>query len=422
MACASYSSSGDFLGGIVDYIDCQAQAIGSQGYLSLAAPGSTFSIILTALLTLFVALFGYRLLLGETPGVRDGVTAAIKVGIVLTLATSWGAYRTLLYDVALRGPAEIAANVGEPAGLPGASGGLVTRLDYLDRSMVALIAYGVSGGIRAQAAPPPYLTPGPATGVPPPAAPGTANGAAVDSSFDSFALGGSRLVFLTATAGALGSVRLLAGLLLALGPIFIAFLLFDGTRGLFEGWLRVLAGTVLGAIGATIVLGVELALLEPRIAYLLELRVAGLSIAGAPSELFATTLVFAIVLAAVLAGAARVAIGFRFPESWGRPRVRGEASPRLGETTRIDRLREGAAAAALPAHARAAAVVDAVAASQRREGRAGEAGGAAPRRAEPHRRAREADLAPAIVPIGRSFRRRTHNRVSASADRRDRAT
>ena len=33
-------------------------------------------------------------------------------------------------------------------------------------------------------------------------------------------------------------VRLIAGLLLALGPFFVAFLLFDGTRGLFEGWVR----------------------------------------------------------------------------------------------------------------------------------------------------------------------------------------
>ena len=70
-------------------------------------------------------------------------------------------------------------------------------------------------------------------------------------------------------------MRLVAGLLLALGPFFIAFLLFDGTRGLFEGWLRVLGGAALGALGTAIVLGVELALLEPWLADLLACRLAG---------------------------------------------------------------------------------------------------------------------------------------------------
>ena len=73
--------------------------------------------------------------------------------------------------------------------------------------------------------------------------------------------------------------------LLALGPFFIAFLLFDGTRGLFEGWLRVLAGTFLGAVGSAVVLGVELALLEPWLGQLLALRAVGQSIPGVPVEL-----------------------------------------------------------------------------------------------------------------------------------------
>ena len=68
---------------------------------------------------------------------RDGVLALVKIGIVLALATSWAAYRTLVYDVALKGPAELAAQIGQPAGLPGAGGGLVHRLGYTDRAFVA---------------------------------------------------------------------------------------------------------------------------------------------------------------------------------------------------------------------------------------------------------------------------------------------
>src|SRR6185503_9979205 len=118
-----------FVSGVLDYVDCQAQAIGAGGFQALAAPGSTLSLVLSGLLTLFVALFGYRMLLGDTPGLRDGVFSVVKIGIVLALAFSWPAYRTLIYDVALKGPAELAGEVGRPAGLPGSGGGLVARLD-----------------------------------------------------------------------------------------------------------------------------------------------------------------------------------------------------------------------------------------------------------------------------------------------------
>lgn len=100
-------------------MDCQARTIGEQGYLALSVPGSTGSLFLTSVLTLFVALIGYRMLFGEVPGVRGGVLALVKIGLVLALASNWQAYRTLLYDVTLYAPAELASAVGAPAGCPG---------------------------------------------------------------------------------------------------------------------------------------------------------------------------------------------------------------------------------------------------------------------------------------------------------------
>ena len=214
MACQSLPAT-SFIGGVIDFVDCQAQAIGSGGYQALAAPGSTLSLLLTGLLTLFVALFGYRMLLGHTPGMRDGVLALVKVGIVLALALSWPTYRTLVYDIALKGPAELAGEIGSPATLPGANGGLVARLDNADRFLVALAILGPGEIPVAQQASQPQAAPPPMAG------------------FDALALGGSRMMFLSAAIAALASVRLIAGLMLALGPFFIAFLLFDGTRGLF---------------------------------------------------------------------------------------------------------------------------------------------------------------------------------------------
>jgi type IV secretion system protein VirB6 len=421
MTCPAFAPDGGFVATVLNYVDCQAQAIGGGGYQALATPGSTLSLVLTGLLTLFVALFGYRLLFGHTPGVRDGVMALVKIGVVLALATSWTAYRTLVYDVALRGPAELAGDIGRPAGLPGAGGGLTWRLDNADRLLLALTALGEGQALANAAAPaarPPYLNPGPATGVPAPAAQ-TGEGTQAPASA-SWAFGGARILFLAGAAGALAALRLIAGVLLALGPFFFAFLLFDGTRGLFEGWVRVLAGTALGALGTAVALGVELAFIEPRLAYLISLRTAGYAIPGAAIELLVVTLIFALALVAMLAAAARVAYGFRFPSAWRLAPAAPAAGPR-SEETRFAFSRELAPAGI--DRSRAAMVADAVATSQRREaGPIVAAPGGTPAasdRSAPRPAAGRDEPAPPPLPLGQSFRR-TRNRASASASRRDR--
>jgi type IV secretion system protein VirB6 len=420
MTCTAFSPDAGFVGGVLNYVDCQAQAIGGGGYQALATPGSTLSLVLTGLLTLFVALFGYRLLFGHTPAVRDGVMALVKIGVVLALATSWTAYRTLVYDVALKGPAELAGDIGRPAGLPGAGGGLAWRLDNADRLLLALTALGEGEALptAARPAPPPYLTPGPATGVTPPTA--QAGEEPRTPGFAGTAFASARILFLAGAAGALAALRLIAGVLLALGPFFFAFLLFDGTRGLFEGWLRVLAGTALGALGTSVALGVELAFLEPRLAYLISLRTAGYAIPGAAVELMVVALIFALALVAMLVASARVAYGFRFPSSWRLAPAQSVAGPRT-EETRFAFSRELSPAGA--DRSRATMVADAVAASQRREaGRVVAAAAGAPTasdRSAPRPAAGRDEPPPPPLPLGQSFRR-TRNRASASASRRDR--
>jgi type IV secretion system protein VirB6 len=361
------------------------------------------------------------LLFGHTPGVRDGVLALVKIGVVLALAMSWTAYRTLVYDVALKGPAELAGDIGRPAGLPGAGGGLAWRLDNADRLIQALTTLGEGEALPNAAQPPraPYLNPGPATGVQAPAAESGETARAPVSA--GWAFGGARMLFLAGAAGALAALRVIAGVLLALGPFFFAFLLFDGTRGLFEGWLRVLAGTALGALGTSVALGVELAFLEPRLSYLISLRTAGYAIPGAAVELMVVTLIFALVLVAMLIAAARVAYGFRFPSAWRFAPAQPVAGPR-SEEARFAFSRELSPAGV--DRSRATMVADAVAASQRRETgpiivAAGAAGAAtASDRSAPRPAAGRDEPPPPPLPLGQSFRR-TRNRASASASRRD---
>jgi len=410
-ACPATPQGAVFVRRMLDFIDCQAQAIGAGGYQALAAPGSTLSLILTGFLTLFVAFFGYRLLFGHSPSVRDGVLALVKIGIVLALATSWTAYRTLIYDVALKGPAELAADIGEPARLPGAGGGLADRLAISDRmfELLAIEGPGIIPGATA-----------PAQGAATAQIPGQPRVAPeMFPGFNTFALGSARVAFLTGALGALALVRLIAGLMLALGPFFIAFLLFESTRGLFEGWIRVLAGAAMGAVGTAILLGVELSLLEPWLAELLTRRYAGLPIPGAPAELFVATLLFALVLLGILFASAKVAFGFALPPAWRFFPAQILEGMR-GERVRIAGSgREGSEAPA-ESRSRAAAVADAVAARQRRETAAPPTAAAdAPGgRVRPLGEPRETFVQSA-APLGQSFRRRTTSRVSASAGRRD---
>lgn len=416
MACPPLIPEAGFVRSMMAFVDCQAATLGAGGYQALAAPGSMLGLVLTGFMTLFVALFGYRLLLGYGPDLRSGMFAFARVAIVLALATSWPAYRVLVYDLALRGPAELATTIGAPSELPGAGGGLIDRLDVADRAMVTLAILG-EGRPPVQADANQVAQ---ATQTIPQPYPG----------FNTFAIGGARMLFLIGAIGGLAAVRMVAGLLLAIGPLFVAFLLFENTRSLFEGWLRVLAGAALAAFGTAIALGAELALIEPWLTDLLARRTADQWLPGMPTELLVVTIVFALIIVAMLYGAARIAWGFRLAPVWhaGSSRI---ADMMRGEH-RVAAIAAGAAAAPAPAidRSRAATVVDAVAATQRREagqgpvsvyaaGRGDPAGpGGRPQAHAGRPHDPSEPLAP--IPLGQSFPRRTRGRVSASAGRRDR--
>lgn len=393
MICPSVPIDGGYLSAILAFVDCQAQQMGAAGYQALAAPGSTFSIILAVLLTVFVALFGYRMMLGHVPSVREGVMAFVKIGIVLTLATSWPPYQTLVYNTVFKGPAELTASIGGASGLPGAQGGMVARLENTDRMLMSLAVNGAGF---------PQTTEQAAQRTPP-----------VLPGFDALAL--ARIFYLAGIVGAFASVRILAGLLLALAPFFVAFLLFEGTRGLFEGWLRALLGAALGALGVAIVLGIELAILETWLSNILAARASRVSVPNAPVELLVTTATFAVVLGAMLFALARVAMGFRLGAilNWTAsvagtaPKDTSEARPNADSTSEP-----------VVARSRAIAISDAVAASQRREEQvpAGTIPGAS---RVPIEAANRDITPPPPTPLGHTFRRRATSRVSASAGRRD---
>jgi len=400
--CDAIPSPESFAPSVLYFLDCQAQLIGAGGYRALAAPGSTASILLTGMVTLLIAFLGYRMLLGHTPTIREGVLTFVKIGLVLVLATSWPAYQILVYDIILRAPAELASTIGGAANLPGSGGGLVGRIDGVDQALKILAIEGVGPvplgpdgrPLMPSVPPPPFL------------------------GFDSFALGLSRVIFLVSAVASFAVVRIAAAILLALAPLFAAFLLFDGTRGLFEGWLKALIGTALGSLAVAITLGIELAFIEPWLAGLLARRAGDLDIVGAPAQLFAAAIIFAIALAAVIWVTARVAMSLRIP-AWLPALQSGWTATATAPRTEPSRA-TAVAHPPIESRSRAAAVADAIAINQRRETLAAEGAGGS-RAVHIARSLAGQERGDRMDPLAERDRssRRTRNRISSRAIARD---
>ncbi len=402
--CQAPPNGAGFLSGALNFIDCQAQTIGEAGYQAFAQPGSAVSLALTALLTIFVALFGLRLLFGRTPDFGEVMIAVIKVGIVLMLATSWAGYRVTVYDLVLKGPAELAATVGGSSSLPGTDGGLTQRLQGVDDAMLLLIDSGSGRTDPASTrqtedpnAPP--LTRAPIT--------------------DDLAFGLGRVLYLSTAIGALGLLRLAAGLLLALAPVFAGFLLFEATRTLFAGWVKMLVALLLAAFTVSMILAVALAALEPWLAQVLAQRTALFITPAAPIELLVINLAFAVIAFGMIMVAFRLA----FAPSLS---VLLTVPARLAKQNLLSEIRatnsETLSTTSQSQKSRAFAIADTVIATQRREALpsgitpagAAQAGVMVTRMPET---IRERGAAMPAVPLGQSYKR-TNSRVSSAATQR----
>lgn len=398
-ACTAPAGPTGFIGSVSAFMDCQAEMFGTGAFSALAAPGSTLSLALTGLLTLFIALIGYNLLLGRGLDVRSGTVAIVKVGAVLALATSWPAYRTLVYDVVTQAPGQIMAEIARPATLPGSDGTLVARLDLADAALQQLTILG-----------PGIPRPDQFASLPPPPMAG----------YDTFALGGSRILFLLSALAGLVSVRIVAALMLALGPYFIAFLLFENTRSLFEGWIRVIASATIAAIAVAIGLGFELALLEPWLAGVLARRLAGEALPTAPTELLVITMLFGAVILALVAASVRLASAFRLAPSLPRmlaaPARQEKAHPTsVASAVRVNEPAE--------TRSRATATANVVASLHQRESGSRAETSDHRTRMQPRVVAEGGQMAGIAInhiPTGKAFPRRTKARASASVGRRDR--
>src|SRR5438445_13816271 len=96
--CAAPDASQGVALRLSQYVSCEARALGENGFQALAG-GPLGTSLLAGLVTIFIALIGYRLILGHSPDMRYGIGWTVRLGIVLGLVTRWPAFQPLVYQL-----------------------------------------------------------------------------------------------------------------------------------------------------------------------------------------------------------------------------------------------------------------------------------------------------------------------------------
>ncbi|MWV29023.1 type VI secretion protein [Erythrobacter sp. GH3-10] len=194
-------------------VDCAASEMAQAAFNRLFSAEGSFGPALTILLTLWIAFLGFGMITGRTRlGLSSLTPRMVTLVLVITFATSWVAFQSVFWNLAVGAPDQIATVL---MGTDGSA--TIIFADKLDVVMLSLME--ASGGDAM------------------------ANDTSLFSPPGLLWSGGTML--LLGTVGVLATCKIALAILMGLGPIFILLALFDGTRGLFVGWLK---GVVLMAL------------------------------------------------------------------------------------------------------------------------------------------------------------------------------
>lgn len=213
-------------------VDCIASGMSEQAFNRLFGTEGQLTLTLTLVLVLYVAGFGLSLMLGRSNlGVRALIPKMITLGLVVGFATSYLAFSTVFYNFFIGGPDQI-AGILTGSGGESATGVFAQKLD-----VVFVAIQQASGDTKDISA---FSPPG--------------------------MMWIGAMLLLLGTVGLLVTARIALALLLAVGPIFVVLALFEGSRGLFTGWLKGLVMMALAplfaVLGGSIMLEIAVPVLQ----------------------------------------------------------------------------------------------------------------------------------------------------------------
>ncbi len=227
-------SMGTGVSAALSAVDCIASGVSEQAFNRLFGSEGQLTFALTLMLVLYVSFFAISLMLGRSNlGVRALLPKVITLGLVMGFATSFVAFSTIFYNIFIGGPDQIAGI------LTGTKDESATAVFAQKLDVVFLAIQQASGDAKdINAFSPPGM----------------------------MWLGA--MLLLLGTVGLLVAARIALALLLALGPIFVVLALFEGTRGLFTGWLKGLTMMALAPLFAVLGGSIMLELAVPILAAL----------------------------------------------------------------------------------------------------------------------------------------------------------
>jgi type IV secretion system protein VirB6 len=292
--CAANANDG-MVFALVETVDCHIRVLVQESYRELVGPNTVFAAAFTGLLTIYIALLGYQLLFGRG-GLRvtELPVTALKVGLILAFLTSWAAYQTVFFGLLFDGPRQLMQAMLSPMARAGSGfdgdvyGGLERAFADMSR---AASTYG------AQASPAANILQG-----------GPMLGAGI--------LWLSGIGMLLASIGVILAVKIVLAFLLAVGPIFIGFFLFETTRGLFDGWIRTTIAFAVAPLMATVFGAAMLMMLQPFLGVLSAKADAGVFDMGPIITIALIVAVFALIMGM----AVRVGASLTSAFSTARPR------------------------------------------------------------------------------------------------------
>lgn len=303
-------------------VDCVSSSAAQTAFGRLFGGGGGLGTALTLLLTLYIGLFAIGLLTGRSRlGLNMLTPRMLVLGLVLTFATSWMAYQSVVWNLLTGAPDEIASVITGEQG--SATAAFAHRLDT--------VFTAVGNAAEAANRPLPVSAVNGITPAPPQAHGWTAGDV----------LWMAALLLLLGTVGVLLVSRIALAALLAVGPVFIVLALFRGSHGLFVGWLKGAVMFALVPLFTVLIGGAALAMLTPIVA---DLDGGEVSMRAAVT-MFLGACVYAALMAIVLKVSAAMVAGWRI----------GTDPRELSEQRASD------AAAAVPATLPAAASADAAA-------------------------------------------------------------
>ena len=308
-ACASTVGEG-VIRGVLATVDCQTKIYAQGGYEALTqGGGGVFQTALTALLTIYVALVGYRMLFAQgNARLSDAPLIGLKIGLILALVTSWSTFQAVVFNVADRAPVEIAALVSAPLTAQGRSSLAASPIDGLQATYDELSDSAVAFGRQAGGGP----------GVKAYSSPQAAAAEALSTATGALFIAGP---------GVIAAATLAIGILTAVGPVFIALALIPATRGLFVGWVRALAAAALTPLVGWLLVVLMLSVLEPWLTTLEAQRKAVQLDPQTAMSTAALVFVFAFGQVALVIGACVMAMGFRLPGFGAPERAAAAANP-----------------------------------------------------------------------------------------------